>query len=78
MSRYGPAGNATGTKPNDFSVACAGGDSRYIAKSAAPGCALRETVRPYSGPTESSGGNATDLYFGDAFDDLAARPSNNR
>ena len=63
---HGPAGNATGTKPNDFNVAYAGGDNRYIAKSAAPAAALRETVSPYSGPTDSSGGNATDLYFEDS------------
>ena len=41
-------------------------EKAYIAKSAAPACALRETVRPYSGPTVSSGGNDTNLYCGDA------------
>jgi len=50
-------------KPNDFRLACPCGDSRYIAKSAAPGAALRETVKPYSAPTESSAGNSSDLYF---------------
>jgi len=48
-------------KPNDFRLAWPCGESRYIAKSAAPGAALRETVKPYSGPTERAGGNSSDL-----------------
>ncbi len=53
-------------KPKNCSVRWACGDNRYIAKSAAPGDALRETVSPYSGPTGSAGGKPIDLYFGDA------------
>jgi hypothetical protein len=44
-----------------------------MAKPAASGAALRETVSPYSAPTASSGGNPTDLYFGDALTIARAR-----
>ena len=53
-------------KPKDFRLVCPCGDNKYIAKSAAPGTALRATVSPYSAPTVSSGGSPTDLYFDDA------------
>ena len=38
----------------------------YIANSATPGAAFFETVKPYSGPTASFGGNSTIWYFDDA------------